>query len=224
MASRLPSLLTAFLMTLVSLVGFTALTAGPASAKDLNCSDFPNQAAAQRNLNANPSDPNGLSSDNDGIACESLPCPCLGRAPAPTQPNPTPKPKPQPQVLRVATVIKGDVVSVRLGSNKPYRVHLLGATVPKSSCEAKASKKYLKGYLKPGAPVRALVDKKAPDRDNKGVLRFLVREKGKVNVGLTQVQNGYADFDKTINFSLRSKYTKAEKKAEKQLLGYHATC
>jgi hypothetical protein len=36
-----------------------------------NCSDFASQAAAQRELRANPSDPNKLDTDKDGIACES---------------------------------------------------------------------------------------------------------------------------------------------------------
>lgn len=38
-----------------------------------NCSDFGSQAEAQSVLNADPSDPNGLDGDNDGIACKSLP-------------------------------------------------------------------------------------------------------------------------------------------------------
>ena len=38
---------------------------------DKNCSDFPNQAAAQAYLRADPSDPSGLARDKDGIACES---------------------------------------------------------------------------------------------------------------------------------------------------------
>ena len=39
------------------------------------CSDFRSQANAQAVLRAAPSDPNQLDSDNDGIACESLPVP-----------------------------------------------------------------------------------------------------------------------------------------------------
>jgi hypothetical protein len=68
---------------------------------DLNCDDFPNQAAAQNNLESNPSDPNGLDADNDGIACEENPCPCStggggggggggGAPPAPPPPPPDP--------------------------------------------------------------------------------------------------------------------------------------
>jgi hypothetical protein len=39
--------------------------------EDATCGDFVNQAAAQTALNADPSDPNGLDLDLDGIACET---------------------------------------------------------------------------------------------------------------------------------------------------------
>ncbi len=42
------------------------------AATDLNCSDFATQEEAQAVYNQDPSDPNGLDRDNDGIACESL--------------------------------------------------------------------------------------------------------------------------------------------------------
>ena len=37
---------------------------------DLDCADFASQAEAQATFDADPSDPNGLDADNDGIACE----------------------------------------------------------------------------------------------------------------------------------------------------------
>jgi hypothetical protein len=44
------------------------------SGGDLNCDDFATQEDAQAELDADPSDPNGLDGyDDDGIACESLP-------------------------------------------------------------------------------------------------------------------------------------------------------
>lgn len=38
---------------------------------DLNCIDFATQAEAQATYDADPSGPNGLDADDDGIACES---------------------------------------------------------------------------------------------------------------------------------------------------------
>ncbi|MEK4306231.1 excalibur calcium-binding domain-containing protein [Oceanobacillus sp. FSL K6-0251] len=43
------------------------------AADDLNCSDFDTQPEAQAHLDADPSDPDGLDRDKDGIACENLP-------------------------------------------------------------------------------------------------------------------------------------------------------
>ena len=44
---------------------------------DLDCADFSSQAAAQNAYESSgPGDPHGLDADNDGIACETNPCPC----------------------------------------------------------------------------------------------------------------------------------------------------
>ena len=40
-----------------------------------NCADFASQADAQAVLRADPSDPNRLDADKDGIACERSPAP-----------------------------------------------------------------------------------------------------------------------------------------------------
>ncbi|GAA2811447.1 hypothetical protein GCM10010441_40150 [Kitasatospora paracochleata] len=40
---------------------------------DLDCANFATQEEAQAVLNADPSDPNHLDADHDGIACEDLP-------------------------------------------------------------------------------------------------------------------------------------------------------
>ncbi|TQJ85933.1 excalibur calcium-binding domain-containing protein [Streptomyces sp. SLBN-31] len=53
-------------------------TVGPAAAvahaqNNFNCPDFAFQEDAQAVFNSDPSDPNRLDADNDGIACEDLP-------------------------------------------------------------------------------------------------------------------------------------------------------
>jgi hypothetical protein len=61
--------------------------------RDVNCSDFSTQAAAQEYFISagGPSyDPNGLDADHDGIACESLPCPCSTNTTPPPTPTATP--------------------------------------------------------------------------------------------------------------------------------------
>lgn len=81
----------------------TAVLIAPAQGQtaDRDCSDFSNQAEAQRFYEAQggpQSDPHRLDGDNDGVACESLPCPCStgGDAPPP-QPAPPPPPPPAPE-------------------------------------------------------------------------------------------------------------------------------
>ena len=56
-----------------AIVAASLTLAGPAEADSHNCSDYATQQEAQAALDANPSDPDGLDRDDDGIACESLP-------------------------------------------------------------------------------------------------------------------------------------------------------
>jgi hypothetical protein len=78
----------------LTLALFGSLTVVPtAQAIDYDCSDFANQAEAQEYLS--PGDPHRLDADNDGIACESLPCPCSYGAPY------VPPPPPPPPVVEV---------------------------------------------------------------------------------------------------------------------------
>ena len=62
--------------TLVAAVAAFAFASGgeEAQARDYDCSDFANQAQAQKYLL--PGDPYRLDGDGDGRACTSLPCPC----------------------------------------------------------------------------------------------------------------------------------------------------
>jgi len=60
-----------YLQTTLAAAALLLVFAFPAWGQDdLNCDDFPTQAAAQANLDANPSDPNNLDADDDGQACE----------------------------------------------------------------------------------------------------------------------------------------------------------
>ena len=63
------------LIAVVLLVIGGTLIAAPtalAQAGDQDCADFSSQAAAQAHLEADPSDPDGLDADNDGVACENF--------------------------------------------------------------------------------------------------------------------------------------------------------
>ena len=74
------------LLATVVTLGAIALVPATASAGDLDCGDFGTQAEAQAHLF--PGDPHRLDADDDGIACDSLPCPCSSVRPG----NPDPEP------------------------------------------------------------------------------------------------------------------------------------
>lgn len=60
----------------ISLCAAIALTLGltaSVSAAGHNCADYPTQEAAQAELDRDPSDPNNLDGDGNGIACEGNP-------------------------------------------------------------------------------------------------------------------------------------------------------
>ena len=130
-ARRLPSL--AVLAALMAL-------ASPAAANhpgDVDCPDFATQAAAQGHLLAHPGDPDGLDGDHDGVACQTLPCPCAGKGAAGPPPTPaTPHPPPIASALtataRVVRVIDGDTLKVRLATGRRVTVRLIGIDTPET--------------------------------------------------------------------------------------------
>jgi endonuclease YncB( thermonuclease family) len=86
----------AVLVTAVVLALAPSAVAVPATAADLDCSDFATQASAQSyflSRGGPASDPDRLDADGDGIACESNPCPC-SYSTTPTTPTPPAPPPP----------------------------------------------------------------------------------------------------------------------------------
>jgi Excalibur calcium-binding domain len=74
---------TMLLLAAALVLGIAAAPAASAQANDQNCSDFPSQAAAQAHLEQDPSDPDNLDADDDGVACEDFPYASVGGATAP---------------------------------------------------------------------------------------------------------------------------------------------
>jgi endonuclease YncB( thermonuclease family) len=99
---------------------------GAVAAQRVTCSSFPNQAAAQAAYRADPIGLSRLDGDNDGIACEALPCPC-DRTPVGSGPA-------APRIAaegwhRVARVVDGDTVDLDSGE----RLRLFGIDAPELS-------------------------------------------------------------------------------------------
>ena len=100
----------------------TSLLVSSSSAAGVNCSDFANQAAAQDWYLAHggpASDPEGLDGDHNGIACESLKCPCnkstkpTGTAPTQTTPTGDPAKCTRPRTVQNITFSKTKYPRIR---------------------------------------------------------------------------------------------------------------
>lgn len=122
---------TAFALVAFLLVG--ALFPNSSRA-DLDCSNFSNQAAAQEAFIAagGPADdPNNLDADNDGVACESLPCPCSGMIePPPAPPPAAPDPPSMPPSIywksfQMPAEVEPRKITIGTGAGSPlYLSHL----------------------------------------------------------------------------------------------------
>jgi hypothetical protein len=109
-------------------------TAGVALAvDDQNCPDFGSQAAAQQHLREDPSDPDGLDGDNNGIACES------NNASYDKQPvdrsgggggSPTPAPTSPPQTPPPTTKPSAPATTAKPPTSTPVRALAAAPTTP----------------------------------------------------------------------------------------------
>ncbi|MEO5663744.1 MAG: thermonuclease family protein [Nocardioides sp.] len=210
-----------------------AVPIASAAERDLNCSDFPNQAAAQANLNNNPSDPNGLDSENDGRACESLPCPCAGQAPpqpTPVVTNPGPKAEPvQRNAVRVIKVLDGDTLKVQGRGIGTRTVRLLGINAPEQygrrQCGAVLATESMNELAPVGSTVVLLSDpsQALADRSNR-LLRYVERQ-GR-DISRAQVLLGYSKTYVFANKPVRrtGAYRTAERQAKSASRGLWETC
>jgi endonuclease YncB( thermonuclease family) len=115
-----------------------AVSASPAGAADRDCSDFDNQAQAQQffiDQGGPERDPHRLDgSDPDGVACESLPCPC-SRAKDRGGSESRPSRRAQAIRARVTKVVDGDAIRVKpleRTRRSFYTVRLIGIDTPET--------------------------------------------------------------------------------------------
>lgn len=113
-------------------------TATAAPADDRNCSDFSSQKAAQDyflHRGGPDEDPDSLDSDGNGVACESLPCPCSKRR----DPDGAGGQSVQTIEAKTLKVFSGNTLRVRaFGARRPfYTVRLLGLETPRPAVEGR---------------------------------------------------------------------------------------
>lgn len=222
------------------------VTAAPshASAADRDCSDFPDQAAAQAWLHASAGDPDGLDGDGDGVACEALPCPCAGAATAPGPPA-TPAPGRAPAPLpaaarrltvaaRITSVIDGDTVKVELASGTKATVRLVGIDTPETKqpgtaveCGGRDATARMKRLALRGGRGRSVTITTDPTQDltdRYGRLLSYVGAGG-TDFGRAMVASGWATtYVYRVDFQRVSAYRAAQRSAKAARKGVYRKC
>ncbi|HEU4337519.1 MAG TPA: excalibur calcium-binding domain-containing protein, partial [Nocardioides sp.] len=194
-------LLRALALALVAL-GLGLSAPAPASAViDRDCGDFASQAAAQSFfLNAGAGDPHRLDDDGDGVACESNPCPCIGRGtPQPlantgsTQTQAQQGPQTRRETGNVVRVVDGDTLLVRLGGGAVVSVRMLGIDTPeRGRCGATGATANLRRLAPVGSTVHLVPDRTQAAVDRYGrLLRYVKREGGYHDLSFRQAWNGF---------------------------------
>jgi endonuclease YncB( thermonuclease family) len=202
--------------------------------KDRDCSDFPNQRAAQLyylSIGGPAVDPDNLDSDGDGIACESLPCPCyFGTQPPQPSPSPSPSPTPQPTRVKaiVVKVLDGEKVKVKLlpGQHK-VGVQVLGLHAPSiDQCAGPESRSSLGRVLPQGLRVWLYRDPSQRDKTDKGrLLRYINKVSNGKDAGRVQIVRAWAvpeDYAKT--FRREADYRRKAKLARQDQRGIWSLC
>lgn len=184
----------------VVVIGWTLL--GPTEqsrAVDFDCSDFATQAEAQEHLL--PGDPYNLDGDHDGVACESLPCPCStatgGGETSPPAAPPAATPTGERIGAYVNRAIDGDTLDVRLASGDEVDVRLIGIDTPEThrpgtpiECGGPPASRSLH-RLADGRQVTLVSDPTQDRTDRYGrLLAYVLR--GRRDLNRIQVRRGWA--------------------------------
>jgi endonuclease YncB( thermonuclease family) len=225
----------AVLALLALLVSGLVVVAGGAQVSavtDRDCSDFSTQAQAQKffiDAGGPSKDPHRLDADGDGIACESLPCPCSkatgggggGSLPARIT-----------QYGKVTKVVDGDTVDVRLSATgKVKRVRMIGIDTPEvyggTECGGPQASRSLKNLTPVGTRVTLVSDRTQDRVDRYGrILRYVVKRATGADVNRTQVARGWARVYvyNSNPFERVSSYRKAQRAAKAAPRGIWKVC
>jgi len=182
-------------------LGLSATAPAPASAVvDRDCGDFASQAGAQHFfLNAGAGDPHRLDDDGDGVACESNPCPCIGRGTTSPQQHAgssntqQPGPRTYSETGNVVRVTDGDTLRVRLRSGAHVSVRMLGIdTAERGRCGADAATANLRRLAPAGSTVTLVSDRTQAAKDRYGrLLRYVGRKGGYGDLSFRQAWDGH---------------------------------
>lgn len=232
------------LALIVAAAGLVGLGQAPATAIiDRDCADFATQAAAQAFMVASgPGDPHGLDgSDNDGLACESNPCPCTSTlqtfagttSGTQTDSGQGGSASTSSDVVRrnrgtVVKVTDGDTLKVRIHGVGIRDVRIIGIDTPEVyggvECGGRRASRRMNALAPVGSTVSLISDPSQDDRDRYGRLLRYVERKGK-DVGRAQVNLGEARvyvFDRP--FRRTSDYKRVQRDARRDDRGSWRHC
>jgi endonuclease YncB( thermonuclease family) len=191
---------------------------------DRDCDDFRTQYEAQRWFDRHgPGDPAGLDADGNGIACESLRCPCsAGDQHEPEGPH---------RFARVVEVTDGDTIEVRIGG-RTTDVRLIGINTPQvyggTECGGREASAAMRELLQPGDHVTLIRDRSQPRRDRHGRLLRYVERNGNVDVGRSQIRDGWtkayvvgSPFARVHGYSGVERFARLTRAGAWQLCGGH---
>jgi micrococcal nuclease len=240
--------LRAVMLAALACLLMTALPS-PAPAAGKNCADFASQAAAEAWLHAYAGDPDGLDGDDDGVACEALPCPCAGAGTptgtppgAPSAPPPapvTPPAGPPPATAlsvpaRVTSVIDGDTLKVRFANGVRTTVRLIGIDTPETKrpgtpvqCGGRAATARMKRLALRHGTGRAVTITTDPTQDmtdRYGRLLAYVGAAG-TDLGRAMVSSGWAKtYVYRVDFRRVGAYRSAQRSARSAGRGVFGAC
>ena len=217
--------------TVAVVFGFSVSGVDSAAAA-ARCSDFPNQAAAQRA--ANPRDANG-----NGIYCESLPCPCLKPGGASgSGSSGTKSPSRSGRLgnftrlpVTITSVVDGDTLKIRTNRGVNTSVRVIGIDTPETrkprvrvECggrEATAMMTRLAG----GKRGVIIADPTQDSVDRYGRALGYVQVGGR-DVGLALVRAGWADVYvyRGVPFRRVAQYRAAQRQAKAAGRGVFGIC
>ena len=184
----------------LALVGFlvSALAVPAARAEDRDCAHFANQQEAQDYFierGGPSSDPDLLDGDDDGVACDSLPCPCS------SGPSPQLRPVLRAQTIRarVTEVTDGDTIRVKsLEATGParYTVRLIGIDTPEVyggiECGGRQASAHMKRIAPAGRRVLLRTDPTQATFDRYDRLLAYVKLRGGPDAAISQLRAGRA--------------------------------
>lgn len=200
------TLLAATLAVLLPSAAFAA-PASVTAVADRDCGDFASQAAAQHFFLANGgprSDPHRLDDEGDGIACESNPCPCIGRGnpggnpgghaqgtTTTTQGN-DPGRRLHRETGNVTRIVDGDTLEVRVG-RRVVAVRMLGIDTPeRGRCGSDDATANLERLAPVGSRVDLVSDRTQAAEDRYGrLLRYVARRGGHRDLSYRQAHDGW---------------------------------